>query len=70
LFERTYECICYIIIVSIDELDIDSIDGFQKGMTTLHPKPEGEEPECYCGDVCKMEVSGDYKTLISTVLDV
>jgi hypothetical protein len=32
-------------------------------MATLHPKLEGEEPECYCGDVCKMEVSGDYKTL-------
>jgi hypothetical protein len=32
-------------------------------MHELHPKPEGEEPECYCGDVRKMEVSGDYKTL-------
>jgi hypothetical protein len=32
-------------------------------MTALHLKPEGEEPECYCCDVCKMEVSGDYKTL-------
>jgi hypothetical protein len=32
-------------------------------MPGLHPKPEGEEPECYCGDICKMEVSGDYKTL-------
>jgi hypothetical protein len=28
----------------------------------LHPKPKGEEPECYHGDVCKMLVSGDYKT--------
>jgi hypothetical protein len=52
LFERPYECICYLllIVVSIDELDIDSIDGFQKGMATLHHKPEGEELECYCGD--------------------
>jgi hypothetical protein len=32
-------------------------------MVALHSKPEDEEPECYCGDVCKMEVSGDYKTL-------
>jgi hypothetical protein len=32
-------------------------------MATLHLKSEGEEPECYCGDVCKMVVSGDYKTL-------
>jgi hypothetical protein len=64
LFERSYECICYLvlIVVSIDELDIDSIDGFEKGMCELHPKPEGEEHECYCGDVCKLEVSGDYKT--------
>ncbi len=61
----SHRCICYIIlvVVSIDELDIDSIDGFEKTMPGLHPKPEGEEPECYCGDVCKMEVSDDYKTL-------
>jgi hypothetical protein len=32
-------------------------------MSELHLKLEGEEPECYCGDICKMEVSGDYKTL-------
>jgi hypothetical protein len=32
-------------------------------MCELDPKLEGAEPECYCGDVCKMEVSGDYKTL-------
>jgi hypothetical protein len=65
LFERSYECICYLLLiaVSVDELGIDSIDEFQKGMDTLHPKPEGEEPESYYGDVCKMEVSGDYKTL-------
>jgi hypothetical protein len=35
----------------------DSINGFQKGMAAFHPKPEGPEPECYYGDVCKMEVS-------------
>jgi hypothetical protein len=65
LFERSYECICYLllIIVSVDELDIDSIDEFQKGMAGLHPKSEGDELECYCGDVCKIEVSGDYRTL-------
>jgi hypothetical protein len=57
-------CICYLlIVVSVDELDIDSIDGFAKGMCELHPKPKGEELECYCGDVCKMKVLGDYKTL-------
>jgi hypothetical protein len=39
------------------------IDGFAKGMARLHPKPEGPDPESYCGDVYKMEVSGDYKTL-------
>jgi hypothetical protein len=32
-------------------------------MAALHPKLEGEKSECYCGDVYKMEVSGDYKTL-------
>jgi hypothetical protein len=32
-------------------------------MPGLLPKPEGEKPECYCGDIYKMEVSGDYKTL-------
>jgi hypothetical protein len=47
----------------IDELDIDSIDGFVKTMPGLHLKLEGEELECYCVDICKMHVSGDYKTL-------
>jgi hypothetical protein len=32
-------------------------------MPGLHPKPEGEVPECYCGDPCNMNMSGDYKTL-------
>jgi hypothetical protein len=32
-------------------------------MSVLHLKPEDEEPKCYCGDVCKMEVSDDCKTL-------
>jgi hypothetical protein len=65
LFERSYECICYLlfIVVFVDELDIDSFDGFEKGMTTLHLKPEGEGLDCYCRDVCKMEVLVDYKTL-------
>jgi hypothetical protein len=65
LFERSYECIWYLllIVVSVDELDIDSIDKFEKGMIVLHLKLEDEELECYCGDVCKMELSDDYKTL-------
>jgi hypothetical protein len=71
LFERSYECIRYLllIVVSIDELHIDYINGFEKGMTALHPKPKGEEPECYCGDICKIEVSGD-KDFVAVVLDV
>jgi hypothetical protein len=65
LFERSYKCICYLllIVVFVNELNIDSIDKFEKGIAALHPMPEGEEPECYCGDVCKIEVSSDYKTL-------
>jgi hypothetical protein len=61
----SHGCIYYIllVVVSIDELGIDSIDRIEKTMSGLHPKPEGEEPECYCCDVCKMQVSGDYKTL-------
>jgi hypothetical protein len=34
-----------------------------KTMSGLHPKPKGEVPKRYCGDPCKMNVSGDYKTL-------
>jgi hypothetical protein len=58
-------CICYIllIVVCIDEHDIDSIDGYEKTIPGLHPKPEGEPPEYFCGDICKMQVLGDYKTL-------
>jgi hypothetical protein len=52
-----------LIVVFVDDINIDSIDGFDKGAPGLHTKTEGEEPACYCGDVCKMEVSGDYKTL-------
>jgi hypothetical protein len=65
LFERSYECICYVllIVVSVDELNIDSTDGFEKGMAALHLEQEGPESKCYYGDICKMEVSGDYKTL-------
>jgi hypothetical protein len=32
-------------------------------MPGLHPKPGGEVPKCYYSDLCKMNVSGDYKTL-------
>jgi hypothetical protein len=56
-------CYLLLIVVFVDDFNIDSIDGFDKGMPGLYPKPEGEKPECYCGGVCKMEVSGDYKTL-------
>jgi hypothetical protein len=60
-----YEFIYYLVLIVVpdDELNIDAINGFVKGMRGLHPKPEGEDLECYCGDVCKMEVSSDYKTL-------
>jgi hypothetical protein len=63
--KRSYECICYIllVVVCIDEHNIDSIDRYEKTIPGLHPKPEGEPPESFCGDVCKMQVSGDYKTL-------
>jgi hypothetical protein len=63
--KESYECIYYIllVVVCIDEYYIDSIDGYEKTIPGLHPKPEGEPPECFCGDVCKMQVSGDYKTL-------
>jgi hypothetical protein len=49
-------CICYIllVVVFIDGLNIDSINGFEKTMSGLHSKLEGEELEFYCGDVCKM----------------
>jgi hypothetical protein len=50
-------------IVLDDELDIDALDRYAKAMHGLHLKPDGEEPECFCGEICKMEVSGDYKTL-------
>jgi hypothetical protein len=61
----SYECICYLIftIVLDDELNIDALDGYAKAMRELYPKLEGEEPEYFCGDVCKMEVLDDYKTL-------
>jgi hypothetical protein len=61
----SHGCICYFlpVVVSIDEHDIDSIEGFAKTMPELHLKPDGKESECYYGDLCKMQVSGDYKTL-------
>jgi hypothetical protein len=64
-FKGSYDCIYYLLstVVPDDELSIDAHDGFAKGMHELHLKPEGEDPECFFGDICKMEVSGDYKTL-------
>jgi hypothetical protein len=58
-------CICYIllVVVCIEEHDIDSIDGYEKTILGLNSKLDGEPPECFCGDVYKMQVSGDYKTL-------
>jgi hypothetical protein len=53
----------FLTIVPDDELDIDALDEFAKGMGILHPKPEGEDSRCFCCDICKMEVLGDYKTL-------
>jgi hypothetical protein len=50
-------------VVFIDEHDIDSIDGVAKTMLGLHLKTKGEVPECYYSDPCKMNMSGDYKTL-------
>jgi hypothetical protein len=40
LFESSYECICYIllIVVCIDDLDLDSIDGYEKIIPELHLK--------------------------------
>jgi hypothetical protein len=42
----SHGCIYYFlpVVVSIDECDIDSIDGFVKTMLGLHPKSEGKEP--------------------------
>jgi hypothetical protein len=53
----------FLVVVSIGDRDTDAIDGYAKTMSRLHLKPEGEVLECYCGDPCKMNVSGDYKTL-------
>jgi hypothetical protein len=52
----SYGCICCIllVVVYIDENDIDSINGYEKTIPGLHLKQEGEPPECFCGDVCKM----------------
>jgi hypothetical protein len=49
-------CICYILLVVVS---INELDRFEKTIPGLHPKLEGEEPECYCGDACKMQVSED-----------
>jgi hypothetical protein len=52
----SYGCICYIllVVICINEHDINSIDGYEKIIPGLHLKPEGEPPECFCDDVCKM----------------
>jgi hypothetical protein len=55
-------------VVPDDELDIDALDGYAKTMGGLHPNPEGESSECFCGDVCKMEVSDDYKTMTAILV--
>jgi hypothetical protein len=55
--------VIFFIVVSIDDHNIDSINGFVKIMPGLHPKPDGEVLECYCGDPCKINASGDYKIL-------
>jgi hypothetical protein len=63
--KASYECICCLLVIVVpdDELDINALNGFGKGMHRLHPILAGEDLECYCGDVCKMEVSGNYNTL-------
>jgi hypothetical protein len=65
-FKGSYSCICDLLFIAIpdDELDIDMLDEFAKGTTELHTKPQVQDPTCFCGDTCKMEVSDDYKTLL------
>jgi hypothetical protein len=65
VLKGSYECNFYLLctIVPNDELDIDALDGFVKGMHELHQNLEGEDPECFYDDTYKMEVPGDYKTL-------
>jgi hypothetical protein len=62
----SHKCICYIllVVVFINEHNIDSIDRFEKTIPELYLKPEGDKLKCYCGDVCKMQVSVDYKSLL------
>jgi hypothetical protein len=64
-FKGSYGCIYYLVFTALpnDELDIDMLDGIAKCMPKLHLKPQGKDTTCFCGDTCKMEVSGDYKTL-------
>ena len=50
-------------LVPDEELDIDSLEGYANGCVGMHPKPDGPYSTCFCGDTCKMNVSGDYKTL-------
>jgi hypothetical protein len=42
-----YFCNILLVVVSIDKLDMNSIDRFEKIMPGLHLNPEGEELECY-----------------------
>jgi len=50
-------------VVPDEELDIDSLEGFEGRYPSQFPKPEGPHPTCFCGDTCKMDVSANYKTL-------
>ena len=46
-----------------EELDIDSLEGYESIHLGNFSKPEGPHPTCFCGDKCKMNVSAYYKTL-------
>jgi hypothetical protein len=75
-FKGSYGCICYLLftVVLDDELDIDTLDKFAKGIHELHLKPQGEDLDCFCGDTCKMAYSVTTKSeslkRISTILQV
>jgi hypothetical protein len=56
-------CNLLFIAVPDDVINIDTHDGFANPMRELHLKPRGVDPECYCSDTCKIEVSSDYNTL-------
>ena len=52
-----------VITVPDEELDIDSLEGYDSRYPCHFPKPNGPHPTCFYGDTCKMDVSADYKTL-------